>query len=98
MPFWIKEVSKIISTICESAMRAQRAIAPHPVKECYLGDEEYNAVMRYVDEQDVIRPHQRLPGWHVTICGARIRHLRELEAANQTARSVPSQHGEDQHD
>jgi len=78
-------MSKIISTICESVRRAQRAIAPYSVKECYLGDEEYNVVMRHA-ERDRIPPHHRLAlDWHVTIAGARIRHLRELEAANQTA-------------
>ena len=89
----------VISVIMESVRRAQRTITPHLVKDCYVGDEEYNAVMRYVDTKPYnLAPVPRWPSWHVILAGARIRHLRELEAANQTARSVPSQHGEDQHD
>jgi hypothetical protein len=87
----------VISAILDSVRRARRAIAsPFPVTDCYLGNKEYNAVKRYAYRYYGLSPN--LAGWPVIIGGARIRHLRELKAANQTARSVPSQHGEDQHD
>jgi hypothetical protein len=80
-------MSNIIATIMNSVRHAHRTITPYPVRECYLGDEEYDAVMRYADEQDGwIPPHHRSAlDWHVTVAGVRIRHLRELKAANQTA-------------
>jgi hypothetical protein len=70
-------MTNIISVLLESIRRASHA---GPIKNCFLADDEYDAVMRYADEQHGIMPpqHRAALNWHITIAGARIRHLKEL--------------------